>query len=58
MEKLMTPEMVADALCVSGKTVRDWLRAGKLQGIKVGTLWRVEKSAVEQFVVNGRVLNE
>lgn len=34
VEKLLTPEEVAGALAVSPKTVRDWLRQGRLRGIK------------------------
>jgi len=50
MNKLMTPKEVAEVLSVSEKAVKDWLRAGKLQGVKVGSLWRVEQSVVEQYI--------
>lgn len=50
MEKLLTPEEAADKLAVSVKTLKDWLRAGKLKGVKVGRLWRVRESDLEQFI--------
>jgi acetyl-CoA synthetase len=56
VEKLMTPAEVAEILSVTERSVKNWLRGGSLHGIKVGKSWRVEKSAVEQFVINGRVL--
>ena len=54
MENLLRPEDVAGIFQVSTKAVKDWLRAGKLQGIKVGSLWRVERSALEDYVNSQR----
>ena len=31
-----------------------WLREGKLQGVKVGRLWRVTEGAVNEFIAKGR----
>jgi excisionase family DNA binding protein len=50
MQDIFTPEQVAEKLSVSTKTVKDWLRAGKLQGVKVGRLWRVKESDLETFL--------
>ena len=50
MEKLLTPEQVADTLQVSVKTIKNWLRAGKLQGIKTGQLWRIEPEALDEYL--------
>jgi excisionase family DNA binding protein len=36
MDKLYTPEGAAEALMVSPKTVREWLRTGKLGGVRWG----------------------
>jgi excisionase family DNA binding protein len=55
MEKLLTPEQVADILQVSVKTVKNWLRAGKLQGIKTGQLWRIEPEALDEYLNRQRV---
>jgi excisionase family DNA binding protein len=49
-EKLYTPEGAAEALLVSPKTIRDWLRTGRLKGVKVGRLWRVRESDLEEFL--------
>jgi excisionase family DNA binding protein len=49
-EKVYTPEGAAEALLVSPKTIRDWLRTGKLKGIKIGRLWRVRESDLEEFL--------
>ncbi len=54
MEKLYTPEGAAEALMVSPKTVREWLRTGKLGGVKVGRLWRVRESDLETFLAGGQ----
>lgn len=49
-EILYTVEQIADKLQVDLETVRIWLRAGKLKGIKVGRLWRVRERDLEVFL--------
>jgi excisionase family DNA binding protein len=51
--KIFTPEEVAERLTVSIKTVKDWLRSGKLKGVKAGRLWRVRESDLESFLKEG-----
>ena len=53
VERLLTPEEVANKLAVSVKSVRNWLRQGKLKGIKVGRLWRIRESDLEEFLKMG-----
>ena len=48
--KLMKPEDVASALQMSPKTIKDWLRMGKIKGIKIGKLWRIEQSVFEEYM--------
>ena len=50
MDNLMTPEQVAEKLQVKRRTVISWLQHGKLQGVRVGNLWRVKPEQVEQFI--------
>jgi excisionase family DNA binding protein len=52
-EKLLTPEDAAKVLLVKPETVREWLRSGKLKGVKVGRLWRVRESDLEAFLKEG-----
>jgi excisionase family DNA binding protein len=49
-EKLLTPEEAATRLNVSPRAVREWLRQGKLRGVKVGRLLRVPESAIAEFL--------
>lgn len=53
MERLLTPEEVAKKLVVSPKTVRDWLREGRLRGVKTGKLWRVREDDLRIFITAG-----
>ena len=53
-EKLLTPEDTAKALSVKPETVREWLRTGKLKGVKVGRLWRVREGDLEAFLEKGK----
>ncbi|ATY83868.1 hypothetical protein CVV65_01860 [Kyrpidia spormannii] len=50
MEKLLTPEQVAEHLVVAERTVYEWLRTGRLRGIKLGRLWRVREKDLEAFL--------
>ena len=49
-EKLLTPEDAAKALLVKATTVREWLKSGKLKGVKMGRLWRVRESDLDTFI--------
>jgi excisionase family DNA binding protein len=50
MDELFTAEKVAAILQLSPKTIKDWLRAGKLRGCKIGRLWRVKPAELEAFI--------
>lgn|GEM_PF-503408 len=50
MERLYTPDQVAEYLQIAPKTIRDYLRDGKIKGIKVGKEWRVKESALQAYV--------
>ena len=50
MEQLLTPEAAAEKLAVSVKTVKNLLRSGKLRGVKVGNLWRLQEEALEEYL--------
>ncbi|NPV54941.1 MAG: helix-turn-helix domain-containing protein [Firmicutes bacterium] len=52
MDRLLTPEEVAKRLAVSPKSIREWLRNGKLRGVKVGRLWRISPQALDRFLNN------
>ena len=54
-DQLLTPEEAAARLKISRFTLGDWLRSGKIKGVKVGSLWRVRESDLEAFVRGGEV---
>ncbi|MGH2371981.1 MAG: helix-turn-helix domain-containing protein [bacterium] len=49
-ERLLTPDQAAERLAISSKTVRNWLREGRLHGVKVGRLWRLRERELEAFL--------
>jgi excisionase family DNA binding protein len=55
MDELLTTQQVAAILQLSPKTVKDWLRAGKLTGYKIGRVWRVKEADLEAFIRGSRV---
>ena len=50
MKPLITPEVAAEKLAVSVKTIKNLLRCGKLRGVKVGNLWRLQEEALEEYL--------
>jgi len=48
--RLLKPEEAARMLSVSAKSIRQWLRQGKLRGVKAGKLWRTTGEAVDEFL--------
>ncbi len=52
-EKLHTVQEAAELLSIAPKTLLDWLRAGKVRGVKLGRSWRVPESAIEELAQKG-----
>lgn len=50
MMTLLTPQETAERLRVPLKTVTNWLRQGRLPGIKLGHLWRIPEDRLEEFL--------
>lgn len=50
MEKILTAEEVADYLKINIRTVYKLLETGELRGRKIGRIWRISESAVNDFV--------
>ncbi len=50
MERYLTPEEVAEQLRVTRRTVYEWLRRGKLRGLRAGRWWRIRPADVEAFM--------
>jgi excisionase family DNA binding protein len=46
---LFTPEEVATSLRVTRRTVYEWLKIGRLRGLRVGRGWRIRPEDVEAF---------
>lgn len=47
---MYTPQEVAKMLKVSLRAVYKWIHEGKLKSKKIGTLWRISKDALEEFI--------
>jgi len=50
MEQYYTPQEVADSLKINLRTIYRWIREGKLNAVKVGELWRIPESALQEFI--------
>jgi acetyl-CoA synthetase len=51
-QKLYTPAEVAEKLKVNREVIYKWLQSGKLRGRKIGKLWRVSDSDLDEFLNN------
>ncbi|MHC9540409.1 MAG: helix-turn-helix domain-containing protein [Vulcanimicrobiota bacterium] len=49
-EKLYTPAEVAQHLGLAEKTIRDFLRADTIHGVKVGKEWRVRERDLQGYI--------
>lgn len=50
MEKYYTPEEVAELLKTSRETIYNWLRSGKLRGVKVFNFWRISELELNRLL--------
>jgi excisionase family DNA binding protein len=48
--ELLTVERVAEELSVHPKTVRTWIREGKLVAVDLGKEYRVRRSDLDRFL--------
>jgi len=50
LEELLLPAEVARILRVTVRTVERYCARGKLRAVKVGRLWRIPRSSLEEFL--------
>jgi excisionase family DNA binding protein len=56
-EELLTVEEVAARLKLSPYTIREWLKAGRMRGLRIGSRragWRVPTSELERLLAEAR----
>jgi excisionase family DNA binding protein len=49
-EILLTQEEAAARLKISPLTLGNWLREGKIKGVKVGRLWRIREKDLDAYI--------
>jgi excisionase family DNA binding protein len=54
MDKLLTPDQAAEKLAVKPRSIKEWLRQGKLLGVKIGKLWRIRNEDLETFIIHNQ----
>ena len=50
MKGLLTPTEAAELLKVKESTIKTYLRAGELKGLKLGTRWRIAPEDLQAFI--------
>jgi len=54
-QPFLTPQEVSSLLQISVYTVRRWIKQGELPAYKVGRLWRIKNSDLEQWLDEQRI---
>lgn len=52
-QELFKPDEAAKRLSVTSKSVRRWLRTGRLKGVRVGGRWRIRQGDLDDFIRGG-----
>lgn len=53
VEKMYSVEEAAAIIGIHPVTLRKWLPLGKVRGVKVGRVWRIPESALEEMAKSG-----
>jgi excisionase family DNA binding protein len=51
---LLSVREVASQLGFAAKTVRHWVREGKLRGVRLGRHWRIDQDDLAAFIAKRR----
>jgi excisionase family DNA binding protein len=54
LDELLLPAEVARILRVTPRTVERYCKQGKLRAVKIGRLWRIPRSSLEEFLKTER----
>ena len=53
METYYTPKEIAEKLKLNIGTVYKWIREGRIKAIKLGDVWRISESELNQLLQDG-----
>ncbi|MBD3264337.1 MAG: helix-turn-helix domain-containing protein [Candidatus Omnitrophica bacterium] len=48
--KLMSVEELAEYLGIQKQTIYNWLHQKKIEGIKIGKMWRFDRKYIDQWL--------
>lgn len=49
-EQVYTPKEIADRYKVTPAAVLKWIHEGRLRAVRLGKVWRIPESALEDFI--------
>jgi excisionase family DNA binding protein len=55
IDKYFTPDQAAELLHVKPKTIRQYITQGKLAASKMGKLWLISETDLENFIESKRI---
>jgi excisionase family DNA binding protein len=54
-EKYYSPRELANRYNVTPQAIIKWIKQGRLKAIKLGSVWRIPESALEEFLKQKQV---
>lgn len=54
-EKYYTADEVGEKLNVTPKTIRDWIKSGKLHAFRFGNVYRISEKDINDFIEKSRI---
>lgn len=51
--KYYSPREIANRYNVTPQAIIKWIKQGKLKAVKVGSVWRIPESALQEFLEEG-----
>lgn len=54
-QKYLSPEEIANKYNVKADTVRKWIRERKIKAAKLGRVWRVLESDLDEFIKYNKI---
>lgn len=49
-ERFYSPNEISEKFNLKPNTVRKWINEGKLKAIKLGDIWRVSETSLQEFI--------
>jgi excisionase family DNA binding protein len=57
-ERLLTVEEACKVLRITSKTLRRHLKEGRVKGVRIGRVWRIDEEVLKDVLENGIIIKD